>query len=223
MTLQPLDFRFALTTPPRDMGTDKDPLRLSVRPLHTIPLDEMLAELRHESARRHDLYPRWIQAGRIGRDEANHHIALLEQILDDMTEADPAAGWPARDQFRRMKQERRSRSPFTWDQKVRELRREIDVRRNAWPSQIAGGRRPVIEARASMERMEAIHWRYWIRCDHWDAPPNGDRQPLRDHLAAIDQFMADALRRGNAPATAHLSQDERTWLLANIPPAKEAA
>ncbi|ARS27643.1 hypothetical protein [Sphingomonas sp. KC8] len=218
---RPLDFTFPLTTPPRDRGPDKDPLRLSVRPLHTIGIDEMLAELRRTCEYRHQLYPRSVETGRMTRDEMLHHIALIEQILDDMTPAVPDLPWPEQLRFDQEKQDRRKRSGFLWPDKVRELRREIALRRNAWPKAIADGRRNVIEARTAMERLEAVHWRYWIACDHFE--PADTHDAIRAHVAGINAFMANAIHQKLAGVTGHLTPEQRAWLEANIPPRKEAA
>lgn len=130
---QPLTFGFALMSP------------LSARPPHAVPREEMLAEVEQELADRVPFYGRMVAAGKMEAGTANRHLDVLRSIGADL------GGAPAP-------------FAFSWDAKVREMRRELALRRNAWPRRIAKPADPLTEAAAArrMERLDAVHFLYWV-------------------------------------------------------------
>lgn len=215
MAQRPLGFDFPLMTPPiaRD---GQDALLLSIRPPHTVPLDELLLDLEEERDRRRQLYPKWVNVGRITIEEANHHRQILAQILDDLTPPAPSLSPAAYRRHQDEQAERASASPHRWADKVRELRREIALRRKAYPKWIGENRMAEADVRRSMERIEAAHWRYWIRLDHFDAsdselPLRERLQPIRDQAAAVEAWLVHAHHSGD-PAIAGYEPAMIAWL-----------
>ncbi|HEY0149888.1 MAG TPA: hypothetical protein VGB70_12905 [Allosphingosinicella sp.] len=129
----PLTFDFPMMSP------------LSQRPPFAVPAGEYLLELDEELAVRARSYPVFIEQRRMTGREAERHVLLLQAIRADIAGAAPPGGHPL---------------PF--EAKVRELRRELAIRRNAWPGQVEARRMDGTQAARRMERLEAVHWRYWI-------------------------------------------------------------
>lgn len=181
-------------TPSRDEGSRLKPLDfgfalmsgLSVRPPHRVAPDEWLLEIDEELDRRRRAYPMFVAEKRMKEEDAARHIAVLLAIRSDL-----AGHW------------NRSES---WDVKVRELRRELALRRNAYPSQIERRRLRPAEAVMRMERMEAVHWRYWIALDFFDCgeragAPFAERLPLiRAASEAVRAWEIAAHAAGNPAA-----------------------
>lgn len=188
MTLAPLGFDFPLMSP------------LSTRPPHAVPREEMLIELDEELNARAHSYPLLVAQRRMKEEEARRHIAVLAAVRDDL--ADPAA--PA------------GRDGFPWDAKVRELRRELAIRRNAWPQAIRARRLGAAEAARRMERLEAVHFAYFVDLDHADdasfpGSPPPHRLPcdarfgaLRAHHWRVWQWERAALAAGHPAARAYM-------------------
>jgi hypothetical protein len=177
MTLAPLTFAFPLMS------------EISRRPPFAIEPDECLLELEEEVAHRRTFYGRMVAQGKMSGADAGRHQALLAAILSDV------AGKPS--------------SAYSWDAKVRELRRELALRRNAWPKKIASPADPLDAAGAAkrMERLEAVHWRYWVRLDHWDpstpdglASCDGRTRELRAFMWRVDQWERAEADAGNPAA-----------------------
>lgn len=185
MTLAPLDFDFALMSP------------LSRRPPHAVPREEMRAEIEQELADRAALYGRLVDKGKLAAADAARHVAILEAVRDDLDEAGAPAG-PG------------------WEAKVRELRRELALRRNAWPKRLARPGDPLTEAAAArrMERLDAVHFLYWIEFFACDFGIPADLGPGRTLDQALDRVRAwawrvsawerEAARRGDPAARPHL-------------------
>jgi hypothetical protein len=146
MTLKPLDFSFAPMS------------ALSARPPYAVPEAEWLPELSEELASRERVYPVQVRDKRMKADEAERHIAILGAIREDLLERafydNPA--WQPGTRFVR------HHPAIHYDAKVRELRRELAIRRNRWPGQISAKRMDADVARLRMERLEAVHWLYWV-------------------------------------------------------------
>lgn len=164
MTLHPLGFDFPLTS------------ALSTRPPHAVNREEQRAELERELADRSTFYQRMVERGKMDEAAAAGHIDTLRAIADDL-DGDAGAG-----------------SRHSWDAKVRELRRELAIRRSAWPKRIANGADPLDQPTASlrMERFEAVHFAYWIElryCDEFGSGATLDE--MLDHVRArVFEVMA---------------------------------
>jgi hypothetical protein len=133
MAAEPLGFDFPLMSP------------LSVRAPHAVPREEMLAEVEQELADRRGFYGRMVARQKMSAGDAARHIDTLTAIGADLREP----GLPT----------------YSWADKVRELRRELAIRRAAWPRRIAKPGDPLDEATAirRMERLDAVHFAYWIQ------------------------------------------------------------
>lgn len=139
---------------------------LSVRPPdHSVPVLDQLAEVEGEIARRNAPagYPALIAKNTLTAEDAALHIAILGAIRDDL--ADEA--WPAT--YHLALQQGRQPAPrplragpdFAWDLKLREIRRELSIKRNALPRRLASASGTITEAdaRRILECWDALHWR----------------------------------------------------------------
>lgn len=164
MTLHPLGFDFPLTC------------ELAVRPPHAIDRDEQLAEVDRELADRALLYDRFVTRGKMSADNAELHIGILRAIALDLGGAAEAG--------------RR----YSWSAKVRELRRELAIRRGAWPKRVASPSDPLDQATAAqrMEALQGVHFAYWIElrfCDEFGRGATLD-ETLDMVRARVFQVMA---------------------------------
>ncbi|NIJ34303.1 hypothetical protein [Sphingomonas oligoaromativorans] len=150
MNARPLDFGFTPMSP------------LSHRPPWSIREEEQEEELRNEIRHRRDFYPMLVRQGRgMSPQEAEHHILVWDEIIADCCSyADRSPQiWAEHVSARRAE---RKLALVSWDAKVRELRRELAMRRNAYPRRIEANRLNKVDATLQMERLEAVHWRYWV-------------------------------------------------------------
>lgn len=76
---------------------------------------------------------------------------------------------------------------FTWADKVRAMRDELEHRRSTYPADVDKGRLAPEHARQQLERLEAVHYLYW----HLGFAFDGDRDAVRAHANAL----ADAIER----------------------------
>jgi len=106
----------------------------------------MLAELREEAQHRRDWYPKAVEKCRMTELEMAHEINLIDALVEDF------ASEPGRP---------RPRNGFGWAQKVNALRREIMIRRHAYPKWVAKGRMTDLVARHKLTAIEAAHAWYW--------------------------------------------------------------
>lgn len=175
MTLKPLDFDFPAMS------------AFSRLPPWQVKLPEQLAELEQEILRRRKAYPLLVDRGRMTGDEAERHIEAFAAIARDIRfeidcDAMEGAEWDRRHARREAELQR---CPFKWDDKVRELRREIALRTNKFPGEIERGRITEAEAAIRMERLDAVHWRYWIELRHFDYPPEFEDEPFSARMAFV--------------------------------------
>lgn len=179
MTLKPLDFDFPLMS------------GLSRRPPHAVDQDELLLEVDEELAHRRKFYGRMVERGKLKREDAARHIAVLLAIRSDL-----AGRW--------------DRS-YSWEEKVRELRRELAMRRNMWPRAVASATHPLnsVEAARRMERMEALHFAYWMRLDFYESSAPIGTPAAHEEMRALGA-QREAWERaeheaGNPAARAYLA------------------
>lgn len=200
MITRPLDFDFV---PMADM---------SRRPPWTIDADEQEEELGDELSFRRDRYPVMVAKGRgLTHDDADRHIRIWEEILADCRVVPADRSVRALDEARQRRQAMR----ILWEDKVRELRREVLIRRNAYPGWVDKGRVTLGTAREKVARIEAVHWRYWMTGFVWDdcllGRDRADRARLfrNFHVPRIEWQLAqiDAGARWVDPAWAN----NRAW------------
>lgn len=150
--MKPLDFDFPLMS------------EISRRPPYAVDHDELAGEIDTELADRSAFYARMAARAKMSQADADRHIDLLAAIRDDLAFAYTRdAGWLGQ--------------RHGWDAKVRELRRELAIRRNTWPKRIANAADPLdlVTAALRMERLEAVHFKYWIELFQFDV--DEDLQP----------------------------------------------
>lgn len=188
MTLAPLGFDFPVMS------------ALSIRPPWQVEQDEYLPELEEELRHRRPFYARMVARGTMAAQEAERHLALWEAVIADVAAA-PGAGSGAS----------RACRPFLWHEKVRELRRELQLRRNAWPRKIGSPTLPISAAQAAlrMERLEAVHWRYWVKLDHCDefgGPRCAEQtQRIRAYMWRVEDWERRAADAGDPGARPEFS------------------
>lgn len=187
MTLRPLAFDFPLMSD------------LSTRPPHSVPEEEMLAEVEQELADRDGFYRRQVAKQTMTADDAERHIAALAAVAADLGGAAAKGGLGA--------------AGIAWDSKVRELRREIAIRRNRWPKRVDSPADPLDRATAGrrMERLDAVHFHYWVRLAFADdlvagfdpphfLPSDADRGLVRAWQWRIWEWERRALAAGDPAA-----------------------
>jgi hypothetical protein len=113
----------------------------------TVPWDEQRAELAAELERRRRLYPRSVERQTMTPETMHHEIAVFAAMLHDYDRA------PDRPR------------PFEldWRTRIIALRRELTLRRTAYPKWVASPSNPLTEAdaRQRLERLDAVYHRYW--------------------------------------------------------------
>lgn len=153
---------------------------------HRVPLADILAEVSREVHRRRTAYPAMVARGSLDQAEAQRHQAVLAAIEADLarevarTGASP--GLPAEDDA----------PAIGWAAKVRELRRELAIRRAAYPKWVASATNPLTEAeaRTRLEAFDAAHFLYWHALFAFDA-----YRPFVDRIEAARAGEARALAR----------------------------
>lgn len=157
---------------------------LAARPPHAIGADELLLELDEELARRRQVFPGLIDRGALTREDAAHQVETLAAIRADLHAS------------------RAAPDLTIWEARVRELRRDLALRRNAYPKWIASPTNPLTRADAirRIERLDALHWRYWM--DMLAAPRNADtaHHVAMRELARREPDIEAAILQGGAPA-----------------------
>ncbi|WP_061780778.1 hypothetical protein [Sphingomonas sanguinis] len=162
MSRQPLTDDFAI----RSAGTAIAP--------HLVDTHEMLIELDEELEKRLRVYPGHIERSMMKREDAEHHIGVWRAIIADHHRHEAA----------RARRDGHGYTidpaPYTfdWEARVRELRRELATRRNAYPKWIASPANPLTAdvAARKLARLDAVHWRYWMHLFAFDE--HGDRFDL---------------------------------------------
>lgn len=137
MPERPLARDFAACSPL--LGTDQ--------PVYVSTAD-CLAELQEEMDRRRRVYPRFVDKGTMTPEVMERHLLAWQVMVDDHAWALGKRALSYR---------------LTWEDRVRELRRELTLRRVAYPKWIANPTNPLTEekARAKLQRLDYVHHRYW--------------------------------------------------------------
>lgn len=121
-----------------------------------VRIADALEELRRERAARERTYPNQIQLGRMTKAEADHQLALIEAIAEDVT------------RYGRFIATRRMEKPtheFTWHIRRAAIARELEQRRRLYPEWIAKGKLEQAEADKATNRLSAVADLY---DDGWD-------------------------------------------------------
>lgn len=201
MTLQPL--------------TDDFPARSALSTVAPADVDrlDMLRELEEELDKRLRVYPGLVDRAMMKRDEAERHIGIWRALIADHHRAE------ARDARRMGHGYAIEAGPYTfdWEARVRELRRELATRRNAYPKWIDSPANPLTAdvAATKLARLDAIHWRYWM--DLFAFTDDDDRRhPTRLAYAAEREALAQvpAWRRAAAEggfAAAYAARLRNHW------------
>jgi hypothetical protein len=176
---------------------------LSRRPPFAVPVEEQLAELDEEIAHRRALYARLTARHVITQGEADRLAAIARAVRADLGshQSSTLVGSLAGQWDRSV----------TWDAKVRELRRELAERRQAWPKRVASAAHPLDADTAArrMERLEAVHFAYWIKLDWWDGGGVAEIRALAEERYAWELAQH---RAGNPAARAFLTNAEHVAL-----------
>lgn len=177
-----------------------------------VPFAEMQRELADERTHRAAAYPAMIAKQTMTRADAARHVAIWRAIEADFTAAAAHQDRPGSAQARAAS----AGNTITWADKLRELRRELALRRNAYPKWIARAAATLTAAEAArkLEALDAIHWCYWHRL--FAFTPAGE-DPARD-LARLHWIAVREAERAKARADRnHHRQPTRTLLDAPAP------
>lgn len=162
-------------------------------PGHGVPLLDQLAAVEAELARRRAPtgYQRQVDKGALTAAQAAEHIAILDAIRHDLaTDCFPAERNLALAQGREPPSPPHRAGPdFPWEAKVREIRRELAIKRNTLPRHVASATNPMSEpeARRILECWDALHWLYFAYLAGFD-------RPLHERLAFIAEREAGRAR-----------------------------
>jgi hypothetical protein len=205
MTVRPLERDFALRS------------ALSLRAPIDVPEDEQMLELEEEMARRKRLYPGFVERQMMEAEEARHHIAVWQALIDDHHRAQAFyAAYRREGMTPAVKLANDPPWRGSWDGRVRELRRELALRRAAYPKWIANPTNPLTEAdaRRKMERLDAIHHRYWCDLEHFLPPLIVDHPDDAAELAALDAaaYLAHPLIRADFARVRDMGRWQRGFL-----------
>lgn len=153
----------------------------------------LIAELRRTRADFAAAAPGRIARGQLSGEEADRIGAALESMALDMeTELD----WLAASRNGRAAAPRmplpRPGDAVGWEEKVHVLRRELHFRRRYDPDRVAKGRLSHDAARVQLERLEAVHAKYWqeLFAYPWPDDIQAVRQICRDHLRRREEAEA---------------------------------
>lgn len=127
----------------------------------------------------------------------------LEALVRWLAEGAGRAGWSLAEKLREL----RAANGVAWEAKVAALRTEIEARRVGYPSLVAKGMLTRDQAKAQLERLEAVHDLFWRHGFGFD----GTRAELAE-LAEVTQ-TASVAQFGAAKVPSTVSSDD--------PPAEE--
>lgn len=112
-----------------------------------VRVPDALDELRRERAARRRTYPQQVQLGKMTQPEADHQIALVEALIDDVTR------WA---RFLTSRQIAPQSHQLTWHQRRAAIARELEYRARVYPQWIALGKLEPAEAEKATRRLSAI-------------------------------------------------------------------
>ncbi len=112
-----------------------------------VRIADALEELRRERAARARTYPNQIQLGRMTQPEADHQLALIDAIADDVTRYG---------RFIATRRQEKAGHNFTWHQRRAAIARELDQRARLYPDWIVKGKLDQAEADRAVARLSAV-------------------------------------------------------------------
>lgn len=200
------------------------PLRsaLAVRAPRDVTIEEQRLGLEDELERRMRTYPGHVSRNAMTQADADRQIALCRVLVDDARRIEwHRARAIAADRGQPAPIEPRGHPhSFGWEDRVRELRRDIAIRRNAYPRWIASATNPMTAEKAAIafDWLDAVHYRYAIDLDCFTGP---DLAPADDHariawIATTEQQDRNqqwnaALGAGGVHRRRLAWQDRRHW------------
>lgn len=130
--------------------------------------------------------PTRIAKGQISDAEAKQQVVLWLSIAEDLeamdrwiAEGSGRSGWSLSEKLREL----RAVNHVDWPDKIAVLRNEITARRIGYPADVAKGRLTSDQAKAQLERIEAVHDLYWRHGFAF----SGTREELRE----LGEVVAD--------------------------------
>lgn len=202
MALEPLTDAFEMRGP------------MAMRAPWQVPRDEHLLELRAELDRRRTVYRGLVDRNTLTAEQAKRYCAILRGAIAHYDHRAP-------------------REPgVDHDMIVRELRREIALRRNAYPKWVKSPTHALSADAAAthMERIEAVHWSFWMDLDGFTPAGRDETEDLARHQLVI-RLEREAREPGwNTPIPGCLHarkrdarRERRAWIdLARLVNAMEA-
>ncbi|MEV4934387.1 hypothetical protein [Sphingobium sp. LSP13-1-1.1] len=178
----------------------------------SIPTRLLREELERELHQRRASYPGRVDKGRMHAHDAEQGINLMRGLVEHYRRVEAMDAWyEGRDTPQgealwqaHLKQDAiagQALQPFRWSEVVCALQREIILRRRYYPQWIAGGTLEPIRARHQIERIEAVHFHWWVGManfmpDHLHHKQDAMRKPgpereefqrcCREHRARFD-------------------------------------
>jgi hypothetical protein len=126
--------------------------------------DQLAGEVRRTLDSLAAAAPGRIAKGQLTEEDAVAQAAVwlsiardLEEMLRWAAEGHAGAGWTLSDRLG----EFRAETGISWTAKVEAMRREIMARRYGYPAEVEKGRLTRDQAKAQLERLEAVHDLYW--------------------------------------------------------------
>lgn len=159
-------------------------------PAH-VPMAQQREELAAELDRRRRLYPRSVERGTMSAATMQHELDVFAAMLDD---------------YHRSRQDPR---PYRldWRSRIIALRRELAMRRTAYPKWVASPSNPLTQADATqrLERLDAVYHHYWRWLFCFDPPvetlgldDDARAAELRRQKARVFKFHARQLEKAGA-------------------------
>ncbi len=142
MTARPLERDFLLVSP--IVGDHATP--------DYVTAEDCLLEMDAEMDRRRAAYPKFVEKNQMTPEQMRWHIDVWAAMIDDHVRTLPLGARRAAEPYR-----------YTWEIRIRELRRELAMRRAAYPKWIANPAHPLDldVARAKLVALDHVHYRYW--------------------------------------------------------------
>lgn len=168
-----------------------------------IPVQMLLAEMERELLQRRTVYPGRVEKGIMDRAAAEHGIDIAHALTEDLR-ADamigqivnmPAGATPPADAWSAYNHQRSQADAalraFRWPDIVAALQQDIAHRRDYYPRWVSRGTLDPTAARQQLERIEAVHFRWWVLGHHFgtlwsDGGDDAWRTAWRTHAARFD-------------------------------------
>lgn len=146
----------------------------------------LIAEIRRTLDALAAAAPARVAKGQVSEAEARQHAGLWLAIAVDLeaqdrwlAEGSGRSGWSLSEKLREL----HKLNHVGWPDKIAMLRNEITARRQGYPADVAKGRLTADQAKAQLERIEAVHDLYWRHGFAF----SGTREELRE----LGEVVAD--------------------------------